>query len=560
MTDALALDRRTFLRLGAGGVVAATLAHTAGTSDAAVRSGPFRHGVASGDPTAGAVVIWTRVTPTDAATPGSGRGPAAAVGWEVALDRSFRRVVARGQATASAARDHTVHVDVTGLRPATTYWYRFRCLGATSPVGRTRTAAAPSAAPGRVRLGVVTCSHLEWGYFSAYRQLAARDDLDAVLFLGDYIYEYPAGNYGGGRTPGPAIGRVHRPARECRTLGDYRLRYATYRSDPDLQAVHARHPAIAVWDDHETCNDAYKAGGENHTADEGSYAARFAASRRAYFEWLPVRRPDPVRQPLRIHRSLRLGSLAELWMLDERTHRDQHAEAAFLTFGSVDPAIEDPNRSILGVAQRTWLLDGLRRSDARWKLVGNPVMFTPYRLATDLASPITTALREASVSVPVHHPVLATDEWGGYAAEQRAVTAALADIDDVVILTGDAHASYANEVPLDPDTYALDRRAVAVEFVAPGVTAPGLTKVIESQGLAGATLLEPAFIANNAAANPWIRYYDGTVNGYGLLDLSPQRARYEFWQLADPMDRAAVPELAAAYEVAAGETTLTQSA
>ena len=560
MTEVLAgVDRRTFLRLGAGGVVAATLAHAAGTSDAAPARGPFRHGVASGDPTPTAVVIWTRVTPTDAATPGSGKGPAVPVTWEVARDVAFRSVVDSGQVTASAARDHTVHVDVSALRPATTYYYRFRLGGQTSTVGRTRTAAPATAAAGRVRLGVVTCSHIEWGYFSAYRQLAARDDLDAVLFLGDYIYEYPAGNYGGGRTPGPAIGRVHQPARECLTLGDYRLRYATYRSDPDLQAVHARHPAIAVWDDHETCNDAYSSGGENHTADEGSYAARFAASRRAYFEWLPIRRPAPGREPLRIHRSLRLGSLAELWMLDERTHRSQHAEAAFLTFGSVDPAIDDPSRTILGAAQRKWLLDGLRTSTARWKLIGNPVMFSPYRLATDLTSPLVDVLREASVTVPVHHPVLATDEWGGYAAEQRAITAALAKVDDVVILTGDAHASYANEVPLDPDTYVLDRKAVAVEFVAPGVTAPGLTKVIESQGLVGATALEPAFVANNAAANPWIRYYDGTVNGYGLLDLTPARARYEFWQLADPMVKTAEPELAAAYEVRAGETALTSA-
>jgi alkaline phosphatase D len=547
------LDRRALLQLGAGGLIAASIlgARAAGASAAV-----FRHGVASGDPTARGVVLWTRVTPTDEAAPGSGLGPATTVEWAVGTDPQLHRVVARGRSTATVETDHTVHVDVRGLRPDTTYWYRFGALGEHSPVGRTRTlpAAGESA---DVRLGVVTCSELEWGYFSAYRALARRDDLTAVLFLGDYIYEYPAGSYDAGRTPGPSVGRVHQPAGETVTLSDYRLRYATYRSDPDLQALHAAHPAIAVWDDHETCNDAWSDGAQNHSADEGDYAERFLASRRAYLEWMPLRRPEPRTEPLRIYRSFRLGDLAELWMLDERSYRSQHAEAAFLTFGSVDPAIADPDRTILGPTQREWLLGGLADSTARWKLVGNPVMFTPYRVAAD-GQPLLDLLAEVSgTGVPVHHPVVATDEWGGYVAEQRAVVASLREIENVVLITGDAHASYANEVPLDPDTYRLDPRGVAVEFVAPGVTSPGLTKVIESQGLVGATRLEALLTANNTLANPWIRYYTGTVNGFGVLDLHATRARYEFWHLDDPMDPAAEPALAAAYEVRSGSTALT---
>ena len=547
------LDRRTLLRLGAGGLVAASVAEAGGARGAASR--PFLHGVASGDPTPTGAILWTRVTPSAAATPGSGRGPATAVTWEVATDRRFRSVVATGRTTATAATDHTVHVDATGLRPATTYWYRFSALGATSPVGRTRTLPAAGARVDRLRLGVVTCTELEWGWFGAYRALAKRDDLAAVLYLGDYLYEYPAGSYDAGKTPGPAVGRVHQPAGEAKTLADYRLRHATYRLDPDLQALHAAHPAVVVWDDHETCNDAWREGGQNHSADEGSYRARFLASRRAYLEWLPVRRPAPRTEPLRIYRSLRLGDLAEVWMLDERSYRDQQAQAAVLTFGSVDPAIEDPRRTMLGAERRRWLLDGIARSDARWQVVGNPVMFTPYNVGPD-GQPLLDLLADLGAQVPVHHPILATDEWGGYAAEQRTLVAAFAKKPNVVVVTGDAHASYANEVPLDPDTYATDPKAVAVEFVTPGVTSPGLTRVIESQGLVGASRLEPLFAANNAAANPWVRYYDGTVNGYGLLDLTPERARFEFWHLDDPMVRTAEPAFAAAYEVAAGSTSL----
>ena len=546
------------MRLGAGSAVAVLV----GSQGADAASSVFRYGVASGDPTHAAIVIWTRVTPSADATPGSGRGRATAVLWELAADSGFRRVVRRGSAWAVAKSDHTVHVDVTGLEPARQYWFRFRALGYTSPVGRARTMPHPLSSPARLKLGVVTCAELEWGYFTAYRHLARRDDISAVLYLGDYFYEYAAGKYDAGTTPGPSVGRTVSPAHELVSLSDYRQRWASYRLDPDLQAVHARHPAIAVWDDHETCNDAWKGGGQNHTEGaEGTWSARFRHSRQAFFEWLPVRRPAPRTEPLRVYRSLRFGTLAELWMLDERSYRDKHAQAAFLTFGSVDPAIEDPNRTMLGRPQRDWLLRGIGQSKATWKVVGNPVMFAPYRLLAD-SQPLINALREVGASVPIHHPVLATDDWNGYAAEQRLIVKSLADrkLRNVLFVTGDAHASYANEVPLDPQTYAPGGSAVAVEFVTPGITAPGLTKVIESQGLAGATQLEPLLELNNTIGNPWIRYNDNKVNGYGVLDLTRERAAYEFWHLAEPMDRAEQPQLAAVLAVRSGSTTLSRLA
>ena len=267
------LDRRTLLVRGAAGIAATGTAAALGGWDGAYAAGaPFVHGVASGDPLPRGIVLWTRVTPSRSAQPGSGRGRAVEVRWEIARDRRFRHVVKQGRARASRRHDHTVHVDVRGLRPGTTYWYRFHALGATSPVGRTRTAPRRSADVA-VRLGVVSCANYDWGYFASYRHLAGQD-VDAVLHLGDYIYEYgPDGPLGEGM-PAPYSPRHADPPHECVTGQDYRVRHGSYRLDPDLQALHARHPVIAVWDDHEIANDTWRDGAENHDAGEGAWAAR----------------------------------------------------------------------------------------------------------------------------------------------------------------------------------------------------------------------------------------------------------------------------------------------
>ena len=253
------LTRRQVLSAAALGAVAVTGAAATAEGAEAV----FRHGIASGDPLPDAIVLWTRVTPNAAAQPGSGRGPRVPVRWEVASDRHFRRTVAQGTTVTGPDRDHTVHVDARGLRPSTTYWYRFEALGQLSPVGRTRTAPSTSTdAP--VRFGVVSCANYGWGFFAGYRHLASRHDLDAVLHLGDYIYEYGPD---GPLVPGiqPATVRVAEPKRECLSLADYRERHGCYRIDPDLQAFHAAHPIIAVWDDHEVANDTWRDGAENHS-------------------------------------------------------------------------------------------------------------------------------------------------------------------------------------------------------------------------------------------------------------------------------------------------------
>ena len=280
----------------------------------------FLHGVASGDPLPAGVILWTRVTPTPQSLPGSGTGPTVAVGWQVAKDQAFAQIVRSGSTTTGPSADHTLKVDVTGLAPATTYYYRFILDGVRSPVGRTRTAPALNATVAGLRFGVVSCANYEGGFFSAYRHLAARNDLDAVLHLGDYLYEYEPGAYG----PGPAIGRVHQPAREMVSLADYRQRHALYKTDADLRALHAKVPFIITLDDHETANDAWRDGAENHQpATEGPYAARKAAARRAYFEWMPIRKPSRGT----IYRRLRFGRLAELSLLDLRTYRSQQVSA-----------------------------------------------------------------------------------------------------------------------------------------------------------------------------------------------------------------------------------------
>ena len=308
MTPRPALPRRTVLVTGAAvPVVARTPAlgsRQAPFGDVSV----FAHGVASGDPLPRGVVIWTRVTPTPAATPGSGRGPTVTVRWEVATDRGFRHVVRRGGFSTGPSRDHTVKVDVRGLKPATWYHYRFSYDGARSRVGRTRTAPRRGATPRHLRFGVVSCSNLQAGWFSAYRHLARRDDLHAVLHLGDYLYEYAPGEYGMGQDNEDI--RPHDPPREMVSIADYRRRHAQYKTDRDLQDLHAKYPWIITWDDHEVTNDQWRNGAENHQQNEGDYQKRRARAHRAFDEWMPLRMDGTadLRDGIRLFRRLSLAS------------------------------------------------------------------------------------------------------------------------------------------------------------------------------------------------------------------------------------------------------------
>ncbi len=549
------LDRRSLLIRGTAGLAATGAATVLGGWDTAYAArAPFVHGVASGDPLPHGIVLWTRVTPTRRAQPGSKRGPDVAVRWEIATDRKFRRVVARGKKRASARHDHTVHVDVGGLRPGTTYWYRFHTRGATSPVGRTKTAPARRAdIP--VRLGVVSCANYDWGFFGAYRHLAGQD-VDAVLHLGDYIYEYgPDGPLGAGM-PAPYAPRHADPPHECITGADYRIRHGSYRLDPDLQALHASHPVIAVWDDHEIANDTWRGGAENHDEGEGSWAARAKGARRAWVEWMPVRRRSRV-MPHRIHRHFRLGRHVDLWMLDERRFREKQADSAAFSAGSVDPDRNDPNRTMLGTAQLAWLQQGLVRSKASWKLIGNQVQFFPTVLGPGYPEALSAILEPVAPALAHEPAAYYVDDWNGYPAERRRIVETMAEVDDVVVLTGDIHMSYASEIPRDAGTYTATGESVAVELIAPGISSPA-TQTIIAQFIPGAdTAFNSAVGANDAAFNQWVKYREGTRCGYLVVDVNASRVRADWWLIDDAQSRTSPVRHAHTTQVQRGSRSLT---
>ncbi|MEU0275047.1 alkaline phosphatase D family protein [Streptomyces sp. NPDC006307] len=507
-------SRRTVVKAAAATAVAAPVLAPA-TSAAADAAFPvFHHGVASGDPLPDGVLLWTRVTPSPDALPGSGKGPDTEVRWEVAEDRAFAGVVARGTVTATAATDHTVKVDVRGLRQATAYYFRFTTGAAVSPVGRTRTApAADAAAPG-IRFGVVSCANWESGHFAAYRHLADRADLDAVLHLGDYIYEYASGGY-------PALEdvvRPHEPRHEIVTLADYRLRHATYKTDAHLQALHAAHPLIAIWDDHEFANDTWSGGAQNHTPEtEGAWAARVAAAKQAYFEWMPVRASTEGT----VYRRLRFGKLADLHLLDLRSFRSQQASHGS---GQVD----DPDRTIAGRAQLDWLKSGLAASDTAWRLVGTSVMVSPVAfgsLPAHLLEPIAELL-----GLPKGGLAINVDQWDGYTDDRKELLSHLTDrsIRNTVFLTGDIHMAWANDVPVTAATYPLSRSA-ATEFVVTSVTSDNLDDILR---VAPGTV---SVVAAGAirAANRHVKWVDMDHHGFGVLDVTAERAQMDYYVLSD---------------------------
>ncbi len=520
--------------LRAGGVAAVAGAGLLGGA-AAADTGPFAYGVASGDPLPDGVLLWTRVTPSAGAAPGSGAGPDVRVGWEVALDDGFRTLLATGTVPTGAARDHTVKVDARGLAPATWYWYRFRLGGSVSPVGRTRTAPAAGSAVDRLRLGVVSCANLQAGYFAAYGHLAAREDLDAVLHLGDYLYEYAPGEY----QARDVVVRPHDPPAELTTLEHYRRRHAQYKADPDLRALHARLPFITTWDDHESANDAWSGGAENHTEPaEGSWTARRAAAQRAYAEWMPVRYEPGTR----LYRRFGFGALAELSMLDLRTYRSRQAAHP------LDPAIGDPARTITGAEQLRWLRDGLVTTQAQWKLVGNPVMIAPVRFPSTLS---TRQLRALSrLTGPVEGVPYNVDQWDGYTADRAELFGALREygVRDTVFLTGDIHSAWAAELPGDPLTYPLNRNSVGTELVCTSVTSDNLDDILRVPPRTASPAVEAAVRANN----PHVKYLDFDSHGYSVLEVSPARVQMDWFQLAERTDPASGARHAVSFAVRAG--------
>jgi alkaline phosphatase D len=499
----------------------------------------FLHGVASGDPLANAVILWTRVTP-----PGNGSGNApVSVDFFVATDPGMNALVKTGRVSTDASRDYTVKVDADGLQPNTTYYYRFSTAGTMSPMGRTKT--LPVGDTGRLRLAVVSCSSLAHGYFNAYRRIAERADLDLVVHLGDYIYEYGSGEYGDVRS--------YEPANEILTLSDYRTRHAQYKRDIDLQEVHRQHAMVAIWDDHEFANDAWSGGAGNHTEGvEGSWSARVSAALQAYYEWMPVRITDPAN--LRKNsRSFALGNLVDLIMLEERVNaRSQQINRNVISFGNFTQTGDytDPARQMLGAEGESWLATRLRGSTAKWKLVGQGVMFAQLKSVGGVV---------ADGGGTFFNP----DQWDGYQPARDRVYdiikggAAAPAIDNVVILTGDIHSSFAADLSQDPNNsdvaaggYDADTGAGsrAVELVATSVTSPG---AIDPQGIAAAAL---------QLANPHVKYVDLTQRGYMLLDVDATRLVSEWWYVDTVASRSGGQEMGRAMQVSDGANRLSAGA
>lgn len=500
-------SRRDFLALSAKGVGAAVLSYglmgCSSDNDDNTVAADFLHGVASGDPTQDAVIIWTRVTPQ---TAGDVR-----VSWQVSRDGAFSDLVTTGEMVTNAERDYTVKVDAIGLESGSRYFYRFMTGDKTSTVGMTKT--LPEGAVDSVKLAVMSCANFPAGYFNVYELAAQRDDLDAMLHLGDYIYEYGRGGYASEHAA--ELGREVLPAGELLSLSDYRSRYGQYRGDASLQKLHAKLAFITVWDDHEVANDTWKDGAENHNQGEGDFDARKQAALQAYFEWLPIR-PWREGNHEEIYRSFSFGDLLDLHMLDTRVlARDKQ-----LDYGNyLDPAtgafndqqfladVTDTQRTLLGQTQLLWLQGKLLQSSAKWQLLGQQIlmgrMMLPAAIATQQLSipqfAELAALAQLAARAQAGDPTLTQaeltylaanqakltpevlallqlpsipynlDAWDGYAYEREVVLAtARASGKNLVVIAGDTHNAWAN------DLKDKDGNMVGVEFATSSVSSPGL--------------------------------------------------------------------------------------
>lgn len=467
--------------------------HAIRVPEAKSATAPFFHGVASGDPLADAVIIWTRVTPAIFGQPVD-------VQWEFATDIAMQNTLASGTYTAMDTSDYTVKIDVTGLSADTYYYFRFQALGAYSITGRTKT--APDAYRDQMRFGVVSCSDYRRGYFIPYRNMAERNDLEAIIHLGDYIYE------GGG---GPTD-RLHEPDEEIYQLQHYRTRFSQYHLDQDLSRCHQVYPWITIWDDHDIVVDALTDTSYRHEAIFGNYSDRKYAAIKAAREWLPMRDIDP-QNIYKNWRKLSYGDLVDLFMVDVRLYdRDRFANDA------ADTIYGHPNAKILGPEQLAWLNSELENSTARWKVIANQLMVGQFNA--------------------VNNDPLVYENWDGYPVERSAFFDNLENnsIDNVVFLTGDFHCSFALDLSRNPrDIFVYNpfngSGSLAVEFIVPSVTGDNFDEGNDF-GLPSAGFAE--FLINTA--NPHIKYSDLEEHGYILLDLNLDRAQAEFWHMEDILD------------------------
>jgi len=497
MTDPLrgperSVARRSILVAGAAGVGAAALSGALpgvvlARPARAPLGDPFTLGVASGDPAPDGFVIWTRLAPYPLADDGMGGMPSRSyeVAWEVAEDDRFARVARRGTAVARPDGGHAVHVELGGLRPAREYFYRFSVEGHLSPSGRTRTAPNLGVLGAPLTMCFASCSQYEHGYFTAYRRLA-EEGPDLILHLGDYQYEYTARDY---VAPGGNVRDAAGP--ETETLANYRQRHAQYKTDQDLQAAHAAAPWLVVWDDHEV---------DNNWADEipenpqPNFLARRAAAFQAYYENMPLRRTSVPRGiDLLLYRRVQWGRITTFHMMDTRQYRDD--QPCGDDFNSDCPERIEPTRSITGAEQEAWLLDGLRRSTARWDVLGQQVFFSQVDFTPGAGRGFNP------------------DAWDGYVGNRDRVVAGLREARNAVVLTGDVHAHWAAEVRERFDDPSSP--TVGTELVTTSITAGGDGSEVRPN--------TPATLAEN----PHVKFYNNR-RGYVTTRFTAQEMRADF--------------------------------
>ena len=533
------LTRRTLLAAGLAGPALSCAPAFAATRG--VAHGAFTHGVASGDPLKDAVILWTRFVTADA-------GPGE-IGWEVAEDDSFKSIVRSGKAAVSPRRDFCVKVDARGLKPGRSYAYRFVGAKGPSVTGLTRT--APDAGAASLRFALLSCANLGFGWFHAYRDAAARPDIELCIHVGDYFYEYGRGAYPSAKEA--VAGRILMPEVELISSSDYHRRYANYRDDPDLQELHRIKPWIAIWDDHEFANDTWSGGAQNHDpATEGAWQTRRANAVQAYLDWMPVRH-DP-RQGLAIYRRYDWGGLATLLMLDTRMIGRSRAMSYQELFGDVPDMDEtklaaavdafkrkayiDPKRTMMGFPQEAWLRKELQRSRAAgtpWQVMAQQVVMgdvvTPQAFnrfvpadATERTKTYTlSGTRLAKYGLPY-----TLDAWGGYpAARARLMADIQAHAANTIVLSGDSHSAWANNLAA-----AADGPCLAVEVAATAVTSPGMEKWLTAAPAGGR---EDALTGEN----PGIAWCDATNKGYAIVTLTRENATADFVALGDVADPAA---------------------
>ena len=497
------MDRRLLLKAGALGLGALAVP---GAAQIFGQRG-FTHDVASGEPRQRSVMLWTRYVP--------GAGGSGRLSWQVSRSADFARIAAHGIATAEDEHDHCVKPVASGLAPGLWYYYRFRDAGgAWSPIGRTRT--LPEGPARHFRIGIFSCANMGFGWFNAYGHAAARRDLDLILHLGDYYYEFEQGRYPA--DPERIAGRDIEPLTEAATLAAYRLRHASYRRDPDLQRLHRLFPMILMWDDHESANDSWHGGAVNHQPEtEGPWAVRKAAAKRAYREWLPVSEQD--------WDSYEIGDLATLFRPETRlTARSEPLSLGALLGRGGDPAAalvafrdgpwRDPARTMLGPAQEAWLAGGLRRSAAagtKWQVLGQQVIMGSARLAPDVAAMMTPAAservrREVAAGLAASRAGLPfnLDRWDGFpAARDRLLRSSLDANANLVVLSGDSHNAWGFDL-------ALGGAAAGVEFAGQSVTSPGYEAYMP--------WVDPAALARvSVAFNPQLKWMEASRRGYMIL-------------------------------------------